>query len=319
MNKQPFSNPDQEPQDRDDRAEEFQLSDAFPLEEVFSPALYKRGAARFLLFFGLFPLAVSWCAGLLGLGTGLRDTAWLLGIYYACIWGVVLYALIKPVSFSWGKTLTCIVFTIVFGIPLGLLLQLLPPFNLLYAGIGRGAVPTVVGFVLGVGVLEEFIKALPVYLFLTRPGKVRDPLSASFYGAMSGLGFAISEGVNYSMQYAIGLGQEMTYSLLRMDQEILGSSIGAFLLISTIRFVCLPLFHAIWAGIFGYFLGLGVLNRSQQTTIIAIGWAIVAVLHGLYNALSENFLSLLVMAFSILLFLTYLRSSQKRLQMNEDS
>jgi RsiW-degrading membrane proteinase PrsW (M82 family) len=168
--------------------------------------------------------------------------------------------------------------------------------------------------VFGVGILEEFIKALPVYLFLVNPGKVQDPLSTAFYGAMSGLGFAISEGVNYSLQYAIGFSQGFAHALRGMDRELLEPSISGFLLVITIRVVCLPLFHAIWAGISGYFLGLSTFSQSQKWTIILVGLAIAAVLHGLYNTFSSNILGLLVMAFSILLFLAYLRNSQKMIR-----
>lgn len=286
------------------------FEDVVPYKEALKPELYNHGSARFLLFFGLFPLLIS----LLGFGSGLQDTAWLLGIYYACIWGVVLHNLIKPAHFSWGKTLTCIVFVIVVGIPLLLILQRIPPFSFLYAGTRNGGIPAALGFVLGVGLLEEFIKGLPVYLFLVNPGKVRDPLTTAFYGAMAGLGFAISEGVNYSFQYAAGFSEQFSSALQEMNREDLTNSIGTLILVMTIRVVCLPLFHAIWAGITGYFLGLSAFSRSQKWSIIFTGWAIAAILHGLYNTFSDSILGLLVMAFSTLLFLTYLRNSQKMIR-----
>jgi hypothetical protein len=79
--------------------------------------------------------------------------------------------------------------------------------------------------------------------------KLRDPLSTAFYGSMSGLGFAIAEGVAYSFRYASGLSR---------GQLDLGSYVAA----NTIRFVSLPLFHAILAGIVGYFIGLTILTIS---------------------------------------------------------
>ncbi len=310
MDNEPLKNSDRQSSARPGGQWNVRFEDVVPYKETLKPELYNHGNARFLIFFGLFPLLIS----LLGFGTGLQDIAWLLGIYYACIWGVVLRNLIDPAHFSWGKTLTCVGFVIFVGIPLLLVLQRIPPFSLLYGGIREGGIGTLIGFVLGVGVLEEFIKGLPVYLFLVNSGKVRDPLTTAFYGAMSGLGFAISEGVNYSLQYAIGFSEEFTIALQEMDREILGSSIGTFLLVTTIRVVCLPLFHAIWAGISGYFLGLSAFSRSQKWAIIFTGWAIAAVLHGLYNTFSSNLLGLIVMAFSILLFLTYLRNSQKMIR-----
>ena len=85
------------------------------------------------------------------------------------------------------------------GIPLLLFIQKVPPFSLLY---GATKLPNIlgqlVGFVLGVGLLEEICKGIPVYLFLFKQGKLTEPLPPAFYGAMSGLGFAIAEGAHYS-------------------------------------------------------------------------------------------------------------------------
>ena len=289
--------------------EPLNLSNIIPYQEAFNPSLYSQGLAKFLLFFALFPMVLSWLTSFTGVGGSLRQTAGFLGIYYACMWGVILHDLIKPQRFSWSNTITCVTFTALIGIPIDLFLQKLPPFNFLYDGIEQGGLSTLIGFVFGVGVLEEFVKALPVYLFLIRPGKVKDPYTAAFYGAMSGLGFAISEGVNYSIQYAMGLGEGITASFFGHAEPT--NLLGEYLLLSTIRFICLPLFHAIWAGIFGYFLGLSAISNSRKTTIILIGWAIPAVLHGFYNTFAESAIGLLVMAFSILLFLTYLRNGQK--------
>ncbi|MDF5732814.1 MAG: PrsW family glutamic-type intramembrane protease [Rhizonema sp. PD38] len=211
----------------------------------------------------------------------------------------MLYNLLKPAQFSWVNTLKCVLFTSFVGIPLLLVVQTVPPFSILYTvAHDEGLIPRIVGFVLGVGVLEELCKAMPVYLFLLRPGKLKDPLTAAFYGSVSGLGFAIAEGVNYSFRYAIDLvaGQ---------------SNFGLYILSNTIRFVSLPLNHAIWAGIVGYFLGLAAINPSRQGPIIFIGIAICAVLHGLYDTFSGGLIGLVIIAFSILLFVAYLRRSKQ--------
>ncbi len=155
------------------------------------------------------------------------------------------------------------------------------------------------------GIPEEICKALPVYLFLLRPGKLKDPLTSAFYGAMSGLGFAVAEGVKYSLQlYAPGL-----ISNLIEGQGDRG--FASYVLVNTIRFVSLPLFHAIWAGTVGYFLGLAAINPSRQGSIIFIGIAISAVLHGCYDIFSGDLLGFAILAFSILLFVTYLRRSKQ--------
>lgn len=230
---------------------------------------------------------------------GLGLIAFILGVYYSSIWGVVVYNLLKPALFSWRNTVKCALFTAFIGIPILLLCQRVPPFSLLYTAVEQdNIIPRLIGFIFGVGVLEESCKALPVYLFLMRPGKLKDPLTSAFYGAMSGLGFAIAEGVNYSYRYAISLATGE-------------SGFGFYVLINTIRFVSLPLYHAIWAGIVGYFLGLAAINPSRKGSIIFIGLGVSAVLHGSYNTFSNSWIGFVILGFSILLFVTYLNRSQQ--------
>jgi len=275
----------------------FKFASVVPYKEAFSSELYTSNTVKLLLFFGLFPLAVS----LLSSKLDLKDTAWILGIYYSSIWGVVLYNLIKPAQFSWVDTAKCAVFTAFVGIPLLLYVARIFPFSILYkATDANGLLPRLVGFVLGVGLLEEVCKALPVYLFMLRSHKLKDPLTSAFYASMSGLGFAISEGVGYSLKYANGFAKS----------ELSSESFGTYVLINTIRFVSLPLLHAIWAGIVGYFLGLAAINPSRKAPIIFIGVCISAVLHGLYNTFSNEFFGVAILTFSILLFVAYLRRSK---------
>lgn len=280
----------------------FQFSSVIPYRQALSPNLYNSRTVKLLLFFGLFPLTLMLVVG----RAGLSDVSWSLGAYYASIWGIILYNLIKPVQFSWKDTLKCVFFTAFVGIPIDLFIQTVPPFSFLYAAItpingGLGLLPKIIGFVFGVGVLEELCKALPIYLFLLRPGKLNDPLTAAFYGAISGLGFAIAEGVSYSFQYASHLAtQELSYE-----------SLGNYVLINTIRFVSSPLIHAIWAGIVGYFFGLAAINPSRKAPIIFIGVAISAVLHGLYDSFAGTLIGLAIITFSVLLFAAYLRNSKQ--------
>lgn len=271
----------------------FKFAAVVPYQDVFSGRLYHSGTVKLLLFFGLFPLL----ADLVTDQRNLEQAAWVLGVYYASIWGVVLYHLIKPPQFAWRDLGRCLLFTALVGVPLLLIVQQVPPFSFLYAAIDLGWLWRLLGFVLGVGVLEEVCKALPVYLFLLRPGRLSDPLTSAFYGAMSGLGFAIAEGATYSLSYALGL----------VQGDI---GFGSYVLVNTIRFVTVPLFHAILAGIVGYFIGLAAINPARQGAILGIGVAIAAVLHGLYNTFAGGLLGVLVIAFSILLFVSYLRRSQ---------
>ncbi len=102
----------------------FKFSSVVPYKDALSSELYSSNTVRLLLFFGLFPLAVS----LIARTAGLEQIAWILGIYYSSIWGVVLYDLLKPTQFSWADTFKCAVFTVFVGMPLMLFVYKIPPF-----------------------------------------------------------------------------------------------------------------------------------------------------------------------------------------------
>lgn len=280
-----------------EKLRQFQWAAFLPYQDVFKPELYQSPNIRLLLFFVLFPLIVN----LVSEQATLTQTTWLLGIYYASILGVVLHHLIQPPQFSWSNTLKCLLFTAFIGIPILLVFQRIPPFTELYEASRLGFVHRLLGNIFGVGLLEEVCKALPVYFLLLRQQKPSDPHSAAFYGAMSGLGFAIAEGAAYSIRYAFGL-----------TAGNLG--FGSYVAANTIRFVSLPLFHAVLAGIVGYFIGLAAINRSRQGIILTLGIAIAATLHGIYNTFAGGIPGPLIIGFSILLFFTYLRRNPQMVE-----
>jgi protease PrsW len=284
-----------------EQLQQLQWTAFFPYRDVFKPELYQSPNIRLLLFFVLFPLVVN----LVSEKATLTQTTWLLGIYYASILGVVLHHLIQPPQFSWSNTLKCLLFTAFIGIPILLVFQRIPPFSELYEASKLGFVQRLLGSIFGVGLLEEACKALPVYLML-RQQKLSDPHSAAFYGAMSGLGFAIAEGAAYSIRYAFGL-----------TAGNLG--FGSYVAANTIRFVSLPLFHAVLAGIVGYFIGLAAVNPSRKGIILTLGITIAATLHGIYNTFAGGFPGPLIIGFSILLFFTYLRRNPQMVEEMEQA
>jgi protease PrsW len=285
-----------------EKLRQLQWASFLPYQDVFKPELYQSPNIRLLLFFVLFPLIVNLVSG----KATLTQTTWLLGIYYASILGVVLHHLIQPPRFSWGDTLKCLVFTAFVGIPILLVFQRISPFTELYEASRLGFLHRLLGSIFGVGLLEEACKALPVYFLMLRQQKLSDPHSAAFYGAMSGLGFAIAEGAAYSIRYAFGL-----------TAGNLG--FGSYVAANTIRFVSLPLFHAVLAGIVGYFIGLAAINPSRQGIILTLGIAIAATLHGIYNTFAGEIPGPLIIGFSILLFFTYLRRNPQMVEEMEQA
>ncbi len=279
-----------------DDLKSFDFNDVFPYKDALKAEVYQNNIVKTLIFLGLFPLTIS----LFLSNLTLQYTAGILGIYYACIWGIILYNLIRPLYFSWADILKCALFTMFIGIPVLFFFQTVPPFTFLYAVKDEiDIIKKLIGFIFGVGLLEEICKALPVYIFMLNTGKLKEPQTASFYGAISGLGFAVYEGINYAVF---------------IYPSIANASLSNYILVTTIRFISLPLIHAIWAGIVGYFIGLAAINPSRKKAIIFIGIAIAAILHGVYDTFAGGFIGLVTVVFSILLFATYLQRSEQIIQ-----
>jgi RsiW-degrading membrane proteinase PrsW (M82 family) len=135
-------------------------------------------------------------------------------------------------------------------------LQQLPFISSLYSATTSASIAgKLFGFVLGVGIVEEATKALPIWwLYLHK----RNPDSLNtivFLGCVSGFAFGIAEATKYSISYALGL----SYGRL---------GFGDYLILQLARLITLPLLHAMWAGIFAYFIALGSVNRHVEKGLL---------------------------------------------------
>lgn len=145
--------------------------------------------------------------------------------------------------------------------------------------------PKFLGFLtyfLGAGVPEEFIKALPIFIFffwgllLSDPQRqlrgVTEPLDGIILGAATGAGFALSENLfAYIPKYIFTHGgvSALGLILLRSFDELSG--------------------HIAYAGFFGYFIGLAAMRPRRRVRTLLIGYLIAATAHGLWD--SANILS----------------------------
>ena len=118
----------------------------------------------------------------------------------------------------------------------------------------------------------------------------------SFIGAVSGLAFGVAESVNYSYLYAHGLVQGRI-------------GLGGYMIAQFLRLISLPLLHACWSAVVGYFIGLAHLHRGPARSLIGFGIGIAAVLHGFYDTLSGSWAGLGVAALSLIVFVSYVRTS----------
>jgi protease PrsW len=247
---------------------------------------------RWFLGYALFPFIL-----LLGArsGTlGLTNAAWGYSLYFSLTWLIVLTLCIRPERLDLPLMGLVCFSTAVVGIPLVLIVQKLPLISSLYAATeSPSLIGRLTGFTLGVGLMEEGFKALPLLLFVYRKSHYR-PLTIAYIGVVSGLAFGVKEAVDYSHQYAVAL---------RRQEEI-----PAFLMVQMARWIALPLLHACWSGIVGYFIGLATLHNTAPRALVITGIVVAAVLHGSYDAFAGGFPGVVLAGLSVLVFLSYVRS-----------
>lgn len=115
-----------------------------------------------------------------------------------------------------------------------------------------------------VALLEESVKFIPL-LFLLAFGikELDEPVDFIIYAITAGLGFAALENYFYFSVAPTGQIAELVF----------------------LRFAITTLFHAMAAGIMGYFLILAI--RRMKKSLIPLGLMVVAFLHTLYNILID--------------------------------
>jgi RsiW-degrading membrane proteinase PrsW (M82 family) len=206
-----------------------------------------------------------------------------LGGYLAAIAYTYIYQLCgkhKPWWLLLGSTL----WTLLLAIPL---VQLLAP--LFYQGLAGWAtgdqfLPTLARYTLGTGLLEELIKALPIFLVLLwgkfrfvssrQTWGVQEPLDGILIGTASAVGFTLIETLGLYVPSQI-------QSIAAISGGDMGQLAGLQLLIP--RILGSVSGHLAYSGYLGYFIGLSVLKPKQRWQILAVGYGSAAVLHGLWN------------------------------------
>ena len=250
---------------------------------------------RWFVGMALFPLLlVFWVSST---QVAFDSIALLFGVYFALMWAVVLYFMLMP-KLALAPIAKVSLFTMVVGISLVLTLQQFPFVSSLYSATTSASIAgRLFGFVLGVGILEEATKALPIWWLYIHKRSSDNLNTIVFLGCVSGFAFGIAEATKYSVSYALGL----SYGRL---------GFGDYLILQLTRLITLPLLHAVWAGIFAYFIALGSINRHVQKGLLLAGLACTAVLHGLYDVFSDSLIGVGIAVLSILIFVAYYRSGE---------
>jgi RsiW-degrading membrane proteinase PrsW (M82 family) len=221
-------------------------------------------------------------------------TFYVISLYFSIIWGLFFFHFFKTPQIKTKTTVGLFFILQVFVFLIWDILRLpaWPGINLLYGFIhSENILVRFVGFVFGVGLLEETVKALPLFLILHRAKEPCIPQSLVFYGLMSGIAFGVFEGVQYQMTVNIGL----DYS-------------NAFFM-NVARLTSLPFLHAIWAGMAGYFIAFANLYPKYRMSLYFLAIFIPALIHGGYDTLGWSIPGLLLTLMSVVLLMSYLKQS----------
>ena len=262
-----------------------------PFNKIFDAKLLRKKAVQWIMFFGLLPLVYAWIVRVYQLN--FTEVVWMIEIYFCLFWALYFHSIIQPTNKVWKQGISYAIFTAAIGIPILLSFQTLPIISGLYRNLSsRNLFSQLTSFVFGVGILEETTKALPLLIFGLRKNKINRVRNGMFLGFLSGLGFAASEGVTYTVRatadalnYGAVIGQVLTF----MDRVMSG-----------------PLQHSAWAGVTGWFIGVAAQRKEKRWPIVAVGIFFMAIMHGLYDTFSDGILGIILAGVSFLIFMGYL-------------
>jgi len=226
-------------------------------------------------------------------------------LFFAVLWGVVFKSLIVKADIGWKPLVAALFFTGLIGIPTLLFSykSLLPKAYVNLTNSESG-MTTLLGYVFQVGLCEEFIKIIPVLAYLAWKRKQANPLEAILIGVFSGLGFSAFENMSYGQ---IAIGDSVQHA---KKAGFAGVAFGteAAMVNVMLRSLSLVFCHALWSGIFAYFVTAGFASGKRFLAMTLIGLMVSASLHGAYDWLTgvQMTVATAVVVLSFVLFYAYL-------------
>ncbi|XOV73414.1 MAG: PrsW family glutamic-type intramembrane protease [Verrucomicrobiota bacterium] len=213
----------------------------------------------------------------------------LTGLYFSVLWSILFYNLFPAPSIRIGTSVFCFLGTALVSVSFLALIFKLPFVRLDFDMLrSPNHLERFVGFWLWVGFPEELVKVFMLYV-LSRRKDILFPSTYAYYGMVCGLGFGIYEGMDYQM----GANHQ------------LAESPGEYLFLNLLRLTTLPVLHAVWTGIAGFFLGFLFLYRQKMILLLLVGLGVPSVLHALFNAFNHTVASLGLAIMSVLVFSLY--------------
>lgn len=215
---------------------------------------------------------------------------YVVSLYFATVWGLFFYYMFRTRQVSLSTTIYTFFLT---QLGVFVIFSGLNNLNFFYIFTHAEFPLSIVGYILGVGLTEEFAKQIPLYILERNSREPMLPQTMVYYGLIAGIAFGVFEGVQY--QTTINIQADYT---------------TAFVL-NIARLTSLPFLHALWCGIGGYFVGMAGLYPRYRKALYTFALIIPATLHGLYDSFAGvmYIVSLVVAVFSVLLLMAYLRRS----------
>ena len=215
---------------------------------------------------------------------------YVVSLYFATVWGLFFYYMFRTRQVSLSTTIYTFFLT---QLGVFVIFSGLNNLNFFYIFTHAEFPLSIVGYILGVGLTEEFTKQVPLYILERNSREPMLPQTMVYYGLIAGIAFGVFEGVQY--QTTINIQADYT---------------TAFVL-NIARLTSLPFLHALWCGIGGYFVGMAGLYPRYRKALYTFALIIPATLHGLYDSFAGvmYIVSLVVAVFSVLLLMAYLRRS----------
>ncbi len=258
----------------------------FPIGHTFNKAYWFSDKRLLMLSaIGLLPLL---------LGSVLQG--WLMfyaiSLYFASVWGLFFYYLFRTNQVRLKTTLLLFFATqISVFLIFGLGLNRINPFYILNSETILLRLPF---YICAVGVSEELVKSIPLYIVERTAKQPLIPQTMVFYGLICGIAFGVFEGVQYQTTVNI----DFSYS-------------EGFML-NIARLTSLPFLHAIWCGIAGYFISFSVLYPKYRWSLRILALCVPAILHGVYDSFCSTSLfglsfALFVSIMGIVLLMVYLK------------
>lgn len=224
---------------------------------------------------------------------------WVYCLYVAPLWALVFWFLIRPGPLT---RLHLVIAAVIIAAEFVLIPALTLPWE--HALAPPITSHSLAGWVTGVGLPEELTKALPVMVLAIVLLKVRhsklDVRMWMFLATLSGLFFGAYEASKvYVPNAIIAISHGSAVGIPEFAERVFVDGLQ----------------HALWAGIAGFFIGLGTNYRRQRIPLWLLGIAVPTVLHGLndwiltWPYVSAEGVWVLVQAFSLFLFLGYTASA----------